>query len=461
MAWNKSRYIFTIIRCIITEGFKKLIYFSQEKLNEIIQPPSQKALKAIDCGNKDSVAWWIGRMTVASQGLFTGYLYWITRLMSKVGIDYGETGLRDILSETFQVLAFHILTNLKEGDDKELLKNITGFYNIYMGGIHKIEETSEKFSIHLSPCGLGGRLILEGWYIRDKNSFMIMKNGQSVFCWACNLFHGIYNSMLNKCGMAISSQPSASGSCTIHIEKNKDYNIISVSDNYLQNLKFSNIDKAYQILKTGPMNSISELIKCNEKDWRTTHDFFLLWITLFEGCVYRHYGIQYLEYLVEYTYLPVFNTAYKIFGSLDDINSLNLLSETWHYHQSEFTVHEEDDRFVFKMAPCGSGGRLNSKKICKGNIKYGGTLELINTPSKCTFSQAGFPIYCTHCAISNADQFNGKPRIFIIDGKSTADLNKSCIQYLYKKRAMDKIPVYLLNQVGQSKLTPIAKEYLL
>ena len=446
---------------MLWRDWRQLIYFSQEHLNKIIQPPSQKAQKAIDSRDIDSVAWWIGRMTVAPQGLFTGYLYWTTRLMSKVGIDYGEMKLRDILAETFQVLALHISTKIKEGDHKALLKRITDFFNVYMGGIHKIKETPEEFSIHLCPCGLGGRLILEGWYIREKNSFMKMKNGESVFCWACSLFQDIYNSMLDKKGMRISSQLSTAGTCIIHLKKNRNYSIISVDNNYFQNLKYSNIDRAYQILKTGSMNGISKLIKNNKKDWRITHDFFLLWITLFESCVYRQYGIQYLEYLVEYTYLPVFNTAYKIFSSLDDMNSLHLLSETWHYHQSEFTVYEEEDRFVFKMAPCGSGGRLNLKKICKGNIRYGETLELIETPSKCTFYQAGFPIYCTHCAISNADQFNGKPRIFIIDGKNTTDLNKPCIQYLYKKHAMDKIPASLLNQVGQSKLTPIAKEYVL
>ena len=37
------------------------------------------------------------------------------------------------------------------------------------------------------------------------------------------------------------------------------------------------------------------------------------------------------------------------------------------------------------------------------------------------FSRKDFPIYCTHCASSNRNQFEGGPLVFVIDGLAQKD----------------------------------------
>ena len=135
----------------------------------------------------------------------------------------------------------------------------------------------------------------------------------------------------------------------------------------------------------------------------------------------------------------------------------------WYYHQATFHVTEEEERFVFHLNPCGSGGRLFRGEMGNAEaFRYGsGLLCELQEENNITFCRAPFPVYCTHCAVTNRDQLLGKPWAFLVDGHVHTSPGLPCRQYLYKKTAKRTNPAGLCSQVGLTAAKPLQEEYVL
>ena len=96
-----------------------MIYFSPEELKREIRPPSEKALEVLEKGRRDELAFWIGRMSVGSQLLCTNGVYWVTRLMTKIHKDHGESVLLESLEEVFQPLVAFAARDFRAEREKE------------------------------------------------------------------------------------------------------------------------------------------------------------------------------------------------------------------------------------------------------------------------------------------------------------------------------------------------------
>ena len=83
---------------------------------------------------------------------------------------------------------------------------------------------------------------------------------------------------------------------------------------------------------------------------------------------------------------------------------------------------------------------------------------LMKEVSDINFNRENFPIYCTHCAATNRDQFEAQPWPFIINGHSQMKPGLPCIQYFYKKNAKREIESSILAQVGLSEVGVIKED---
>lgn len=214
--------------------------------------------------------------------------------------------------------------------------------------------------------------------------------------------------------------------------------------------------QAIEGLKRGNID-IEGLIKDQHHEWRVLHDHHNLWVTGLLTAMYEEKGTDYITDILHETYVIPNEAMYQGYMAMDDLSYFGLLVQAWHYHQARFRVEEEEDRFIFILDPCGSGGRLFREEIGKGGgYRYGsGLLGLMKEPADINFNREDFPIYCTHCAATNRDQFQGKPRPFIIDGQAQNRPGLPCIQYLYKKDAKRDIDLSILAQVGLNEVGPI------
>ena len=435
------------------------MYYTPEALKREVRPPVDWALDAMAEGRQDQLAWWIGRMSMGPQFLFVGYLYWVSLIMTRIRRDHGEPVLLAALEETFRALLSGPGRAYREGRERDSLIFFLSLWRIYMGGVERPEETDQDFRMLLAPCGLGGRLLLEGWYEADPQSFGRCNSGRAVFCEACRHLQGVFNALAGRPVLEIQPDPIRMGVCHFRLAKTAAIGQRLFPGQDLSEAATPKCTLALAMLRQGRLDGIAELLRDHHVHWRPLHDFLNLWVTLLESIMLRRYGVEYVNDLVSGTYIPMWQGSYKLYGSLDDRTTLRMLAHTWYYHQATFQVEEEEDRFKFTLDPCGSGGRLFRGEMGEETPRYGNGLSLVDSAHLCTFHRKGFPVYCTHCALSNLDQFQGKPRIFVVDGHAMKDPESPCIQYLYKKHAMERIPASLLEQVACRQLIPIQKEY--
>lgn len=204
----------------------------------------------------------------------------------------------------------------------------------------------------------------------------------------------------------------------------------------------------------GDLN-IADLIRDQHREWRPYHDLMVEYAACTQSLVYREKGAEYLDGFLKETYDSAFKMFYPIYDMLDDISLLRLFVRVWHYHQATFQVEEQENRFAFILDPCGSGGRMYRAEMHKGRFRYGeGIPCLMKEPADINFNRKDFPIYCTHCASSNRDPFEGNPLIFVVDGHSQKDPGSPCIEYLYKKAAPREASPGMLAQVGLTAVQP-------
>ena len=84
---------------------------------------------------------------------------------------------------------------------------------------------------------------------------------------------------------------------------------------------------------------------------------------------------------------------------------VELLAATWRAHSTSGTgpqpgrlqIEEDDEKFTFRMNPCGSGQRLWRMGRTRAPDAYGVTEEAHDW----AYDRKGFPIYCTHCTFMN------------------------------------------------------------
>ena len=436
-----------------------MLYENPQDLARDVMPPSDRALEALAEGREDRLEYWVGRMSVGPQFLFTGYLYWIVRLLTHIRAHHGERETRQALEESFRLLLAPAARLFREGREKEALLFFLSLWRIRMGGMKEAAETDQSFQMLLAPCGLGGRVLLEGWYERDPSSFGRSGDGTPLFCEACRVLRQTFNDLAGSKVLEIEPDRARLGVCRFRFEKRAAAGQRLFQKEELEAAVLPSCARALARLRAGRLEGMEDLLRDHHRHWRPLHDFLNLWVTLLESSMLRRHGVEYVDQLVSGTYIPMWQSAYGLYGSLDDRTTLRLLAFTWHYHQATFRVEEEEDRFKFVLDPCGSGGRLYRGEMGEGMPTYGNGLELVSTPHVCTFLRSDFPVYCTHCALSNLDQFQGKPKIFVVDGHAMAEPGAPCVQYLYKKHASEKIPQALLDQVACSKLIPLRKEY--
>jgi hypothetical protein len=97
-------------------------------------------------------------------------------------------------------------------------------------------------------------------------------------------------------------------------------------------------------------------------------------------------------------------------------------------HPARFTVREDEEKFTFKMDPCGSAGRMWRKGFFDPPRNYG----YVKKAYPWSFGREGLPYYCVHCSLMNEllpIEWVGYPINPMEPPKSAED---PCIMYYYK-----------------------------
>ncbi len=421
-------------------------YFSEEGLVREARPLSERALEALEKGDSETLHYLLNEMSVGHRELVALALHWLARMFSKIRRDFGDDSLERILADTTALLMAPYAEPLLRGEQKEAVAELVGlFRNMVGSNISPLGETAEVVVFSLAPCG-GGRLSLEGWPEALPEHYAPCADGTPIFCRGCKALQRSFNEACSETLWTTRISETLLGACEMRFRKRKHERLFA--DQEMYQLTKTRVHQALEKLFMGD-RCVQELIRDQQHEWMPFHDLFVQWATYILSAVYVEKGADYLDEFLAQTYDSVFAFFYPIYEAMDDVSLVRMFARIWHYHMATFRIEEEDDRFVFVLDPCGSGGRLFRSQMHKGRFRYGdGQALLMPEPHNINFNRRQFPIYCTHCASTNRAQFAGQPFLFIIDGHAQMRPGMPCRHYLYKKGANRQVEPRILAQVG-------------
>jgi hypothetical protein len=179
------------------------------------------------------------------------------------------------------------------------------------------------------------------------------------------------------------------------------------------------------------------------------HDTYRNWVAGLLSFIGQHYGDEALEQALRESCAVQLRPIVERFKRCDEEGNIRRKAEFMagglREHLMPLTVEEDEEKFIFQMHPCGSGGRLVLDKYCDPPVNF----VKIEKPQPMTCGQAHFPVYCAHALILSilSIEWTGAPVFF--EEPSDKIGEKPCKIYLYKDPK--DTPAELYAKVGKEK----------
>lgn len=202
--------------------------FTKQELKEMGTRTLDAITAAIDAGEHEKAKKLSRRMYKEFESMHDLYRDWTTALLSFIYRRYGDQALYDSLKEGCSSWVSALQERYEQIPDvKRRAQMLAGGLRGHLQAL-EIEEDDEKFTLKTTPCGSGGRLILEGSYEPPKN-FAKIKKAQAmtymiedlpVYCAHCT-FQEIIPIELKGYPLFVTIPPGRLGEepCTVYLYK--------------------------------------------------------------------------------------------------------------------------------------------------------------------------------------------------------------------------------------------------
>lgn len=414
--------------------------FSDSELQEFARPDEARALDALRAGDLDAVRHWLERMAEGSAGLDALSVHALARKAGKLRQDIGEDRTRAALQRIGAAQMRTWIEQFRAGDERDAIADLVAVFKHQMGAnARPLQESQSEVVLDLAPCGSGGRVDRQQLPDRRPAAYGDWADGVNSLCQACKACQTALNEALGE--SVWTSEKGDDGHCRLRFRKQAARGEELFTEEERHDLVQTRVQQAQERLAAGDL-AIESLLIGQRRDWMPWHDFAVVWLEHFYATALEIGGPDYLDEMLEVTYEPAFHAGFPHYASLSDEELVREVARTWNYHCADFTVHEEEDRFVFRLDPCGSGGRLFRGQMWRDMFHYGDPMApLIEQPHNINFNRRNAPAYCTHCAASNRAQLKDgpagdSPRFFVIDGHAQLEPGQPCRQFSYKKAAV-------------------------
>lgn len=429
--------------------------FTDQQLCEIAWPPEEHALAALARGDLPAVQRWLDDMAAGHAGLDGLSLHALARKAGKLRQDVGEAKALETLERVGRQLMATWTAQWQAGDARGAIADLVAVFRHQVGaGPAPLTEEDEHVTLCLSPCGSGGRVDRLRLAEKHPLAYGGWSDGVNSYCQGCKAQQRALNDSLGFA--AWSSEKRADGACVLRFDKGAQRGQALFTEAERRELTQTRVQRAREQLALGDAD-IAPLLNGQRKEWMPWHDFAVVWLAHLYAAALEIGGQPYLDELLALTYEPAFVAGFPRYAALDDEALAREIARTWNYHCADFRLHEEDERFVFTLDPCGSGGRLLRGQMWRDMFHYGAPLSpLIAEPQPINFMRRDAPSYCTHCAASNRVQLRGAadpavPLFFVIDGHVQVAPGMPCRTYVYKRGAdRSRVDSALFHQVGLS-----------
>lgn len=412
--------------------------FTDDALREFARPPEAHALAALQRGDLAAVRGWLKEMALGPAGLDALSVHTLARKAGKLRTDFGEERAQAALRRIGAQLMATWIEQYRAGDVRGAIADLVAIFRHQQGARLLLHEDDESVVLELGPCGSGGRLDRQRLPERHPAAYGSWQDGINSFCQGCRANQAALNEALGAPAWTTHKGPD--GACRVRFDKlgQRGRELFSPAERAA--LTRTRVEEATRRLDAGDTD-IAPLLEGQRKEWMPWHDFGIVWLAHYYAVALELGGPRYLDEVLSQTYAPAFVAGFPRYAAMQDEELVREIARTWNYHCADFRLREEDDRFVFDLDPCGSGGRLFRGTVWRGMFRYGQPLSpLMPQEHPINFMRRDAPSYCTHCAASNRAQLQGAadpqvPLFFVIDGHAQQRPGMPCRTYVYKRSA--------------------------
>jgi hypothetical protein len=205
-----------------------------------------------------------------------------------------------------------------------------------------------------------------------------------------------------------------------------------------------------EAIKAGDFEMAKALCRLKSTEHVPVHDGYMHWVSGMLSFIYERYGPEKLNSSLAFTQSTMWEPLFDHFENLDLKTKVKNICSLWHWHCTTFQLTEDDEKFTFRLDPCGSGMRLERAGAYEGPGAY----VKVKESHPMTFMQQDFSVYSTHCAVNNRVQLARGLPLFIVEGWTPDRKNGVCIQHTYK--TLRAVPDEQFHRIGLRRETPTA-----
>lgn len=216
------------------------------------------------------------------------------------------------------------------------------------------------------------------------------------------------------------------------------------TDEELKLLSTQTIDRAKAAIDAGDAEEAKRLLDQTYAELAHLHDGYMCWVGGLETWIYEHHGVEELEQAERFAHIVEGKIAFKPSGAKTFKERVVALVNGLHGHVYQpMEVTEDDEKVVVTVNPCGSGGRLMEM----GGYEPETGMATIKEACNITFGYEDFPMYCIHCPVMRAQDYERSGDMFFVrefvDGKP----GPACQAIFYKDRS--KTPDVYYERIGK------------
>ncbi len=212
----------------------------------------------------------------------------------------------------------------------------------------------------------------------------------------------------------------------------------------LTELGTSNLDKVLQALDRGDIAAARAHALTMENEAKHAHDIMVEFVCVLLTYIGKNYGDEEVVKAMRSRHSGQPQVAERMLGMSPE-DAVRFKTMIHRAHHSKLTLTEEEDRYVLKLDPCNTGGRMLREGLDRPPVNLG----RFQSKMPETWNQTDVFYYCGHCAmhaITGVQKGAPHPTWIYNRPKKPGD---PCYQYCYK-RTRD-VPEEYFSELGLKK----------
>ncbi len=212
----------------------------------------------------------------------------------------------------------------------------------------------------------------------------------------------------------------------------------------LKELSMSNLDKLLRALDEENIEEAKQCARTMEKEAKHAHDMMVNYVWTLLTYIGNNYGDEEVIKALRFRHSCQAQVAERMLGMSPE-DAVRFKTMIHRAHHSNMTLTEEEDRFVLKLDPCNTGGRMLREGLDKPPVNLG----KVKTGIPESWNRPDVSYYCAHCGLhSIIGVEKGAPHPTWIY-RCPENPQDPCYQYCYKRT--EDVPEEYFEELGLRK----------